>query len=96
MREYEIIRLRKYFDEEVSKELRIISEYFLNLNKPKVFNPYADDCILTENDKTFEEICNAMEESGFMSVRNVTVFEFYSKIAYLEKRAAKMRQQYQK
>lgn len=91
IREYEELRLRKYFGEDVDKTLMLINEYFIGLMTPKVFNPYNENCVLVENDRRNENLINAIEENG-LSVKEATVFEFYSKIRYLEKRAQKMKE----
>lgn len=88
LREFELLKLKKHLGEDVDKTLEIIYEYFISISKPKVFNPYSDECVLVENDKQFEEVCNSIQESG-LSVSDATVFEFYSKIKYLEKRSKK-------
>lgn len=74
------------------KDLEVVYEYFLTLNKPKVFNPFDARCVLTENDLEFESVCLSMEESGVNDVKESTVFSFFSKIKYLEAKANKMKQ----
>lgn len=71
--------------------LKQIADYFLNMSKPKCFNPYSEDNILIAEEKEFEEICNSMEDNGVNNVRESTVFEFYAKVQYLEKKIQKMK-----
>lgn len=91
LREFEELRLRKHLGEEVSNSLLAIEAYFIDNMKPKIFNPYDEECVIIENDNRNEDLINAMEESG-LNVKNITVFEFYNKIRYLENRAKQLRE----
>ena len=68
-----------------------IYKYFLDRNKPMCFNPYDESCVLINGEKEFEEVCNSMEDSGAKNVKESTVFEFYSKIQYLETKARRLK-----
>lgn len=37
-------------------------------------------------EKDFEDLCNAMSDNGVQEVKQASVFEFYSKVQYLEKK----------
>lgn len=86
IREYELLKLRKYLGEPVDDLLLAVTDYFITASTPKTFNPYDERCVLVQNDKQHEDLCNGIEESG-LNVRDATVFEFYSKVQYLEKRS---------
>jgi hypothetical protein len=75
----------------VASALKEIYEYFLDRGKPLCFNPYDDRSVLINGEKEFEDICNSMEDSGVIGVRESTVFEFYSKVQYLERKIQKMK-----
>jgi len=71
--------------------LLAIEEYLVSMMKPKVFNPYDEDCVLIENDRRNEDLMNAIEENG-LNVQNATVYEFYNKIQYLDRKAKKIKE----
>lgn len=91
LREFEELKLRQYLGENVDSSILAIEAYLVDMMKPKVFNPYDEDCVLIENDRRNEDLINSIEENG-LSVHNATVFEFYNKIMYLEKRARQNRE----
>lgn len=79
-------------EEKVSDVVRKrLTEFFLNLNSPKCFNPYEETNVLVLEEKNFEDICNSMEDNGVNKVRESTVLEFYSKVQYLEKKFSKLK-----
>ncbi|MEI8142828.1 MAG: hypothetical protein WCG90_08180 [Chitinophagia bacterium] len=82
--------IRQALGEEVTKQIKAVENYFIEKQSPWVFNPYEENCILVVNDKTFEEVCAGMEDSGIMNPKDLSTFEFYSKIAYLNKKAEKI------
>ena len=92
LREFELLKLKKYLGEEVDKRLVAINEYFLKLSAPKVFNPFDTQCILIENDRQFEDICNSIFDDLKTDIKTKSVFEFYSTISYLEKKAEKLKE----
>lgn len=77
-------------DEKKATLLNTICEFFLSRNLPLCFNPYDENSVLINGDKEFEEMCNSMEDSGVRAIKEGTVFEFYSKIQYLEKKVRRM------
>lgn len=78
-------------NEKDAKALDAIYDYFLKRNTPLCFNPYDENSVLVHGEKEFEEICNSMEDSGIEGVKECTVFEFYSKVQFLEKKIQKMK-----
>jgi hypothetical protein len=90
-REHELLLNRQALGEPVDQLLVNVADYFLRMQKPQVFNPFDENCILIQNDKSFEEVCNSMEDNGIQNVKSLTVFEFYSKLIFLEKKAEKMK-----
>lgn len=91
IREMYLYKIEKALGEKRDKDLEVVYDYFLSINKPKVFNPFDSRCVLTGSDLEFETVCLTMEESGVNNAKESTVFEFYSKIKYLESKAAKMK-----
>lgn len=55
------------------------------------FNPYDEASVLINDEKEFEEVCNSMEDSGVKDVKSGSVFEFYTKIIYLENKARRLK-----
>jgi hypothetical protein len=92
LREFELLKLQQYLGEEVNLRLMAINEYFLKLNAPKVFNPFNESCILIENDRQFEDICNSIFDDLKTDIKAKSVYEFYSTISYLEKKAEKLKE----
>lgn len=91
LREYELLRIKKALGEEVEKLLLAVANYFLDKQKPHIFNPYDDQCVLLTSDTAFEDVCNSMEDAGAQNIKSLTVFEFYSKIAFFEKKADQLK-----
>jgi hypothetical protein len=91
MREYELLMNRQVLGEKVDQLLINIADYFLQLQKPHVFNPFDENCVLIQNEKSFEDVCNSMEDNGIQNVKSLTVFEFYGKLVFLEKKAEKLK-----
>lgn len=92
LREFELLKLQKYLGEAVDDKLLKVYEYFLKINAPKIFNPFDADCILIENDRQFEDICNTIFDDLKQDIKEKSVYEFYSTISYLEKKAAKIKE----
>lgn len=92
LREMYLYRIEKALGiKGADKSLGAVYEYFLEVNKPKVFNPFDERSVLINSEKEFEEVCYSMEESGVTDVKESTVFEFYSKLQYLERKAQKIK-----
>ena len=90
VREYNSLMIRESLGENVKEQIKSVEDYFLDRQRPWVFNPFDEACVLVLNDKSFEEICSGMEESGIMSPKSLSTFEFYGKVAYLNKKAEKL------
>lgn len=70
-------------DDEIQKQLFEIANYFIEMNKPLVFNPNNKDNAVIKNEKRFLSVLNSMQEVG-LKTENLSTFEFYNKIDYLE------------
>ena len=70
-------------------ELIKYADYFLEVNKPKDFAPYNSDNVLIAQEQEFESMVASLEENGVNNAGNLTVFEFYSRIKFYEKRSKK-------
>lgn len=64
------------------------ADYFLEANKPKDFNPFAENCLI-QMEQEFEGMVAALGENGIVNASELTVFEFYSRIKYFEKKSSK-------
>lgn len=71
--------------EEITEKLKEISFFFLELQKPNIFT--ADDaknCIITlENN--YESLCSMLETNGTHKAKELTLFEFYSRLEFIRK-----------
>lgn len=64
------------------------ADYFLEANKPKDFNPFTENCLI-QMESEFESMVAALGENGIVNASELTVFEFYSRIKYFEKKSKK-------
>jgi len=79
--------VKKALGEEVDGLLNSVCEFFISRQKPTIFDPNSEESDLIGNDRHFEELAASMEDNGVNSPKNLTVFEFYSRIVYFEKKA---------
>lgn len=77
------------FDPQYLAEITRHSEWFLDHNKPKNFNPYNKENELIRHEQEFQSMCAALEENGVKDAKELTVFEFYSRISYYDKKSSK-------
>ena len=75
-------------DIELLSEIVKYSDYFLEANRPKDFNPFAEN-VLIVMEQEFESMVAALSENGVVNASELTVFEFYSRIKYFEKKSSK-------
>lgn len=87
IREYYYLKVRRSLGENVDRMMEAVAEFFLERQKPTIFDPNNENCTLIGSDRHFEEVVASMEDNGMHGVKELTVFEFYSKIAYYEKKA---------
>lgn len=66
------------------RELEALEEYFAGQIKPRKFVPGPGNEVARQ-ELEFENACAGMEEAGVL-VQNLTVFGFYSRIKYFEKK----------
>lgn len=76
-------------NEDVRKAIMLIDQYRADMIAPKNLNEDNPDNYIKTIDISFENICTSMEELGIVNPRNLTVFQFNSKIAYFKKRKEK-------
>jgi hypothetical protein len=76
-------------DPALLKPLLQYREFFLDANKPKSFNPFNSENDLVQSDNVFESMCAALEESGVVNPSALTIFEFYSRVKYFDKKSKK-------
>lgn len=68
-------------------EIQKHAQFFVDHNTPKSFNPYSPDNVLLSQEQDFESMCAALEENGVKDAGLMTVFEFYSRVKYFEKKS---------
>ena len=76
--------------EEGQSRLAILEAYFLDLQKPKSFNPYDPKNILMEGEAHFEDVCASLNEAGIHDPKELSEYEFYSRLRYFDKKAKEM------
>jgi hypothetical protein len=70
---------------ETYERMNEVCEFFLEQGKPR---DLKDSTI--QNEKSFENMLSALQESGIQT-KDMTVFEFYSKIEYFENKYNKLK-----
>jgi len=60
----------------------------LEANKPKDFNPFVENCLI-QMEQEFESMAAALGENGIQNASELTVFEFYSRVKYFQKKSKK-------
>jgi hypothetical protein len=94
LRQYYLLKAELEFEynDKDAALLNTICDYFLKRHLPMCFNPYDENSVLISGEKDFEDMCYSMEDSGVKNVKESTVFEFYSKVQYLEKKVRRMKE----
>lgn len=97
-----IENLRDYFywnakllqgEEERTAKAKIeeLNDYFQRVGTPQVFNPRDERSIVIGADKEFERTINIMEENQMHNVKQLTTFEYYSKVEYLTQKTKSLK-----
>jgi len=68
------------------EQYRELLEYFEQLQKPTVFDPYDDYNVLRKLDGEFEETTNVMEDEGAFDPKNLSEYSYFHKIIHLNKK----------
>ena len=68
--------------------LKAMEDYFYKLSQPRSFK-LTTESILVEVDAAFEDLCCVLEDCGTRDVKQFTVFEFYKRVEYYEKKFKK-------
>lgn len=66
--------------------MEAIEAFFLDEQKPQVFDPYEKNNVLMESERQFEELANTMEDNGSFNPKQLTEFEWYGKVVYYDKK----------
>ncbi len=74
-------------DPQYLTEIIRYSNWFLDHNKPKSFSPMNKENDLIKQEQEFESMCAALEENGVKDAKDMTVYQFYSRIKYYEKKS---------
>ncbi len=67
---------------DISKK-RALEDDVVKYIKPGVMNPYDNRCIINKSELMFEQMMAMMQENWNVDTREMTEFEFFSKIKYL-------------
>lgn len=84
-----LIKQVEGYDDEVKYYDTIIqstNDYLLAISAPKEFNPTSDENCLVEMDRSFGKLCAVMEANGVNSPSKLSLYEFYHRIDYLERK----------
>ena len=63
-----------------------IADYFHLLTLPRIFTPNSKHNHVVAMDNTFEDVCCVMEDNGVARAKAFTVFEFFSRINFYERK----------
>lgn len=77
-------------DEETEEKLSLFEQLckqYKTLSKPLIFWPHNKNNTWVKFLKHFEYMYSVLEESGFKSPKELTIFEFYNKIEFIKQRA---------
>lgn len=78
-------------DPALRRLVRDIEEYQVALITPKNFDGDDPENFIKNLESSFEAICTSLEELGVHKPHELTVFQFYSKIQYFEKKKLKQK-----
>jgi hypothetical protein len=67
-------------------EIKAIDQYQLSLMTPKNFDSQDPENLVSKMEKAFESVCAALESNGVVNPKKLTVFEFYSRVYFFEKK----------
>ena len=76
-------------DAQVEQMIRSITAWQLDLIAPKNFETADPDNYVKRIELSFENVCTALEELGVKDPAELTVFQFYNKVVYFEKKKTK-------
>lgn len=76
-------------DEQLIKAIENADEYLLSLIEPKDYDRNNHESAIVKMDISFEKLCTSLEELGVRNPKELTLFEFESKIAYFEEKKDK-------
>lgn len=79
--EIEFIRTGKI---DLVSQINAITSYQVAIMNPKIFAYESPDNCIRKMEEAFENLCTNLEELGVMNPKQLTVFEFYSKIRYFK------------
>ena len=88
MRRFYIARIQHalHENEETAMVLNSISKEIAKSSRPKKYSPGPGNC-LVEHEKSFQKMCAMMEKTYRVSPKDMTLFEFMSKIELLKEDA---------
>jgi hypothetical protein len=68
------------------EQYKELLDYFEQLQKPNIFDPFDDYNILRKLDSEFEESANVMEDEGAFDPKNLSEYSYFHKIIHLNKK----------
>lgn len=68
------------------EQFKEMLQYFMDLQKPYVFDPRDEVNILRKLDTDFEETVNVMEDQSHYEPKNLTEYSYYHKMRFLHKK----------
>ena len=71
----------------LEKVIRSIEDYILSRNPPRNFIDNSSDNSLIQMDLSFGKLCASLEEAGIKEPKNLTVFDFNTKLDYFQEKA---------
>lgn len=83
-------------DAKVEQAIAAITSWQLDLIAPKNFETADPDNYVKRIELSFENICTALEELGVKDPATLTVFQFYNKVVYFEKKKVKQQSERRK
>lgn len=72
--------------EKYNEIIKSIDEYLMSFHIPDVFDVRSSQNVIKSIDESFQSLCASLEANGTTGAADLTVFEFFSRIEYYEKK----------
>lgn len=76
---------------ETSEEINLIDRWQIEQSLPKNFDSTDPDNYIKRIELSLESLCTSMEELGVNRPQELTLFQFYTKLIYFEKKKLKQK-----
>lgn len=77
-------------DEAAAKELKRLTDWFLEQEKPGNFSPFESENVIVASEKGFETLIGSLEENGAADARKLSEFSFYCRVQQLEQKVKEL------